>query len=144
MKPAAPAAPPRRATVTELGAAVFLFVAMLVLTLTLVRARLEAAPARAKDDPLRGTLMVPSVEQEGVVVTPGPGRLLFVDSTPGGAELLLDGTRRGETPFSSDFACQADVATVLELKKPGYQVARFALDCLSGSTRVSATLKRGQ
>ena len=144
MKPPAPAAPPRKATATELGAAMLLFVAMLVLTGTLIRARLEQAPTKPKDDPLGGTVIVPSVAQEGVVVTPGPGRLLFVDTTPSGAELSLDGTRRGETPFSTDFACQSGMATVLELKKPGYQLARFELDCASGSTRVSATLKRGR
>jgi hypothetical protein len=144
VKPAAPAAPPRKATPAELGAAVFLFVAMLVLTGTLIRARLEQAPVKVKDDPLGGTIIVPSVAQEGVVVTPGPGRLLSVDTTPGGADLLLDGARRGETPFSTDFACQSGQPTVLELKKAGYQVARFELDCVGGTTGGSATLKKAR
>ena len=115
-----------------------------MLAVTLVSARLAHREVKSGGDPLGGTVIVPSIEQEGVVVTPGPGRLLFVDTTPSGAELLLDGTRRGETPFSTDFACQEGQPTRLELKKPGFQVAHFELDCVRGSTRVSATLKKAR
>lgn len=127
----------RKATPAELGAAVLFFVAAVVLAGSLVRQRLAQRPL-----PSSTTTYVPSVVQEGVVVTPGPGRLLFVDSTPEGAELLLDGSRRGETPFSTDFICRDGELTVLELEKPGYQLARFELDCVGGSTRISATLKK--
>lgn len=134
----------RKATPAELGAAVCFFLATTVLTATLLQHRLAQRQQSAKDDPLAGTVIVPPVAQEGVVVTPGPGRLLSVDSTPAGAAVRLDGAARGETPFSTDFACQAGVPTVLELEKPGYRPARFELDCVSGSTRVSATLKKAR
>ncbi|MDP1829117.1 MAG: PEGA domain-containing protein [Archangium sp.] len=145
MKPTTSAAPrPRRATPAELGAAVCFFLATLVLTGTLLQHRLAQRQDPVKDDPLAGTVIVPSVAQEGVVVTPGRGRLLFVDSTPGGAAVRLDGAARGETPFSTDFACQEGQPAVLELEKAGYRPSRFELDCVSGSTRVSATLKRAR
>lgn len=142
MKPAGASVP--RRTPAELGAAAFLSLAMVVLAGTLVQHRLGQRPARPNDDPLAGTVIVPSVAQEGVTVRPGPGRLLSVDSTPDGAEVLLDGTRRGQTPFSADFGCAEGRATVLELTRPGYRRARFELDCVGGSTRVAATLKRGR
>ena len=140
MKPAV-----RKATPAELGAAVFFFVAALVLAGSLVRQRLSQRALSPGGSGSSGEAMiVPAVARDGVVVTPGPGRLLFVDSAPDGAELLLDGARRGETPFSTDFACQEGERTVLELKKPGYRVARFEFECAAGSTRVSATLKKGR
>jgi hypothetical protein len=134
MKPAE-----RKASPAELGAAVFFLVAAVVLAGSLVRQRLSQRPASSG-----AMLIVPAVAQEGVVVTPGPGRLLFVDSTPEGAALSLDGSVRGVTPFSTDFVCQEGELTVLELDKPGYKLARFELACASGSTRVSVTLKRGR
>ena len=144
MKPQAAAPARRKATPAEIGAAVCFFVATLVLTATLVQHRLAQRQDPVKDDPLAGTIIVPSVAQEGVVVTPGRGRLLSVDSTPGGAGVRLDGAARGETPFSTDFACQEGQKLVLEVEKPGYRPARFELDCLSGSTRVLATLKKAR
>jgi hypothetical protein len=144
VKPSTTTPKPRKATPAELGAALFLFVASVVLAGTLVQHRLGQAPKKTTDDPLAGTVIVPTVAQEGVVVTPSPGRLLFVDSTPGGAELRLDGTRRGETPFSTDLNCEEGKPTLLELSKPGYQTARYELKCVNGSTRVSSTLKRAR
>lgn len=144
MKAGAQAPARRKATPAELGAAACFFVATVVLTATLVQHRLALRRDKPGDDPLAGTIIVPSVAQEGVVVTPGKGRLLSVDSSPGGAAVRLDGAARGETPFSTDFACQEGQHLVLELEKPGYRPARFELDCVSGSTRVSATLKKAR
>ncbi len=133
---------PRKARPSEVAAAAAFFLAMLVLAVTLVQLRLaQGAPKPTGDSP-RGTMYAPSVEQEGVVVTPGRGRLLFVDSTPGNAEVVLDGAPRGETPFSSDFACDEETPSVLEVNKAGYRRARFELKCLPGSTRVTVTLKK--
>ena len=132
----------KKATGAELAAGAFFLVAALVLAGTLVRQRLERRPASVSRTKV--TTMIPAPEQEGVLVIPGPGRLLYVDSTPDGAELLLDGTRRGQTPFTTDFVCQEGMRTVVELKKPGYRLARFELDCVGGATRISATLKKGR
>ena len=140
MKPASTPARRRQATPAELGASVFFFVATVVLAGLLLQHRLEQRP-KGEEDPL-AHMIVPSVAQEGVTVRPGPGRLLSVDSTPGGGVVTLDGTLRGETPFSTDFACTEGTPTVLEVSHPGYQRARFELDCVGGSTRVSVTLKR--
>jgi hypothetical protein len=144
MKPVTAAPPRRKASPAELVAAACFFLATLVLTGTLVQHRLALRQDPVKDDPLAGTIIVPSVAQEGVVVTPGRDRLLSVDTTPSGAAVRLDGAARGETPFSTDFACQAGQPVVLELVKPGYRPVRFELDCVGGSTRVSATLKKAR
>jgi hypothetical protein len=142
VKAASAPAPRRKASPAELGASVFFFVAAVVLAGMLAQHRLEQR-ARPAEDPL-ANMIVPSVAQEGVTVRPGPGRLLSVDTTPEGAVVLLDGALRGETPFSTDFACQEGTPTVLELTHPGYQRTRFELNCVGGTTRVSATLKRAR
>ena len=77
-------------------------------------------------------------------MTPSRGRLLSVDSKPDGAQVLLDGIARGETPFSTDLACDEGTPVVLELSRAGYQRVRYELSCVGGTTRVSATLKRGK
>ncbi len=137
------AAPPpaRPGARLELLAAVCFFVAMVAFAALVVHRRLQAR-SPGPGHPLAGTVITPAPAREGVTVIPGTGRLLLVDSTPDGAALTLDGQPLGETPFSSDFRCDEAKPAVLEVKKPGYAPARFALDCVSGSTRVSVTLRR--
>jgi hypothetical protein len=144
LRPSTALAPKRVTPPAEFAATVFLFLAALVLAGTVAQQRLAHRSPGAEADVLAGTTLVPSEAEEGVTVTPGPGRLLLVESTPTGAQVLLDDLPLGETPYSSDFHCHADRPSVLELKKPGYSPARFTLKCADGSTRVSVTLKRAR
>lgn len=112
---------------------------MLAFTGAVVQRRMSAKGA---GDVLGGTVITPTEVADGVTVTPGSARLLLVESTPEGAALVLDGTVLGETPYSSDFRCEGDKPTALEVKKAGFATARFSLACVKGSTRVSVKLKR--
>lgn len=136
--------PRRKATAAEAAAGIFFFLATAVLAGTLLQHRLARRPVKSTDELLAGRVIVPHVQQEGVSVTPGKGRLLDVDSIPDGAALLLNGTLRGETPFTTDFVCEEGTRTVVELKKPGFQPTRTELDCVNGSTHVRLTMKRAR
>ena len=135
-------APPKKGSPVEVAAAGFLCLAAVLLAGTLVQQRLARAAPRPSDDPLSGTLIVPAVDQEGVVVVAGSGQLLSVDSSPGGAQVTLNGVKRGETPFSSDFSCDDGKPVTLELALDGYRRASYSIACAPGTTRVLAKLKR--
>lgn len=115
---------------------------MLAFAGAVVQRRMSAKPAGAAPDVLSGTVLVPTEAKDGVTVTPGRGRVLFVESTPEGAEVSLDGSMLGETPYSADFRCEEGKPAALEVKKAGYAAARFSLACANGSTRVSVKLKK--
>ena len=139
----APPKGPRKATAAELVAGIALLLAVAVVTGSVLRYRLSAAPkpqGLVEPDPLQGTVIVPGVETEGLTYASGP-ELLFVDSTPGGADVWLDGQNLGPTPYSTNLSCDG-APRALELKRGGYHSATFAIECGRGTARVSATLKK--
>lgn len=137
---------PRKASALELIAGIALLAAALVLTGSVLMQRLKTAPKSSTSDevdPLKGNIIVPGVASEGLTYSNGP-ELLFVDSTPGGAEVVLDGQNLGPTPYSTNLTCASGASRQLEVKKSGYASAKFAVECGHGTARVSATLKRGK
>ncbi|MFT3706703.1 MAG: PEGA domain-containing protein [Archangium sp.] len=135
----------RKATVPELAAAIFLLFAGGVLTGSVLMHRWatrSTKPNVADVPELNGAMITPTVAQEGLTYTAGP-ELLFVDTTPASAQVLLDGQALGDTPYSSNLSCRGGAAK-LEVKKAGYQSVSFDLSCGKGTARVSVSLKRGK
>jgi hypothetical protein len=48
------------------------------------------------------------------------GFILVIESVPDGAEVIVDGLSKGETPASLNFDCRPPSSLALTLKKPGY------------------------
>lgn len=131
--------PPPAARPAELAASIFLVIAALVLTGGIVRYRLVGA-ARALEGPLAETVLTPGERQEGVSYS-GEAPLIFVDSTPAGAEVKIGGRSVGSTPYSSNLDCDGPTIAV-ELKKAGYLSATSQVACHAGTAHVAVTLKR--
>jgi hypothetical protein len=129
-----------RARPAELIFGALMLVAALALTGTVVKLRLDTRPATPSgaEQPLSGTVLVPSAG-EGVSFFPGAGHVLFVDSEPP-ARVSVDGQEKGETPWSADVKCEADLA--LKLERTGYKPQELKVSCRMGTTRVSVSLKR--
>jgi hypothetical protein len=119
----------------RLAGAVLLFAATASVAITVVHRRLEAAP-RA------GETITPSTPVEGVSHVEGPGRVLVIDSTPGGARVWLDGEGVGTTPWSSDWKCEDGKVVQLRIERSGLRPFTGTAACRQGTTRISATLGR--
>ncbi len=117
----------------EVGGALLCLAAAILFGASVLDRRLETVVA--------GEVVAPSPTQPGVVVIPGPGRALIVDSTPDGADVIVGGKPHGQTPLSEDFACEAGKKVSLEVKLKGFSPRTFSLDCAGGTTRVQAALK---
>lgn len=117
----------------EVGGAVLCLVASLLFGASVLDRRLETV--------VSGEVMAPAPSQPGVVVLPGPGRALLVDSTPDGADVFLAGTAHGQTPLSEDFQCNDGQKVSLEVRLKGFTSQKFSLKCVNGTTRVQAALK---
>lgn len=129
-----------RARPAELIFGALMLVAALALTGTLVKLRLDSRPATPSggEQPLAGTVLVPSAGN-GVSFFPGAGHVLFVDSEPA-ARVTVDGQEKGETPWSADVKCDADLA--LKLERTGFKPQELKVPCRMGTTRVSVSLER--
>jgi hypothetical protein len=79
------------------------------------------------------------VAGEGVTYTPGAD-VLFIDTTPEGAEARLDGEVLGSTPFSSNLSCRGDKVRIT-VKKSGYQSSSVDVACRRGTARVTLIKK---
>ena len=67
----------------------------------------------------------------------------IVDSVPGGAEVKVDGTARGITPFVTIQSCRINVPIELEVSKKGYATWTRQEKCVPRDwLRVVAELKK--
>ncbi|MBE2249705.1 MAG: PEGA domain-containing protein [Myxococcus sp.] len=126
-----------RRDVLRLAAALLLFAATVSVAITVVGERLSKAAGPGPD-----VIIVPSGGADGTTFTPGPGRLLLVDSTPPGALVSVAGKRVGETPWSSDWSCTEGEAVRLVVEKAGFGPHAAVAICQQGTTRLAVTLER--
>ncbi len=127
----------RKATKAELLAGLCLLASAVVFTGLAAQHRLR----ETVEGPLNGTMLTPTDAPEGVSYSQGPA-LVFIDSTPGGAQVKLDGRPVGVTPWSSNLSCARGAKLKVELTKQGYRPAQYELVCGEGTARVSATLRK--
>jgi hypothetical protein len=74
----------------------------------------------------------PAVVKPGDVYeteSPANGFILVVESTPDGAEVIVDGESKGETPASLNFDCLPPKTIALTLKKPGFLPIERTVAC---------------
>lgn len=132
-------APLSRSAPLRLAAAVLAFAATLAVAIPVVNARLSKRPGAEPTN----VIIAPS-QGDGVTLTPGPGRLLFVDSTPDGAKVKVKGELVGTTPWSSDWSCTEGERVSVVVERQGYQPHSEVVTCQQGTTRVAVTLERAK
>ena len=129
-------APTSPRALLRLAAAVLVFAATVSVALSVVNTRL------ARSEPKPDLVIVPSAGGDGTTYTPGPGRLLLVDSTPTGARVSVAGKSVGTTPWSSDWACSDGEAVQIVVERAGAQPHTSVAICQPGTTRIAVTLER--
>ncbi|MER2561027.1 MAG: PEGA domain-containing protein [Myxococcaceae bacterium] len=129
--------PSSRSAALRLGAAVLCFAATLAVAIPVVNARLNK---RSGDQP--PTLIIAPSAGDGITVTPGAGRVLFVDSSPDGAKVKVKGQVVGTTPWSSDWSCDEGEQVQVVVERQGYLPRTNVVACQAGTTRIAVTLER--
>lgn len=129
-------APTSPRALLRLAAAVLFFAATASVAISVVTTRL------AKSSPKPDVVIVPSAGTDGTTYTPGPGRLLLVDSTPSGARVSVAGKSVGTTPWSSDWSCSEGEAVQVVVERAGSQAHTTVAICQSGTTRIAVSLER--
>lgn len=130
-------APRSRSAALRLAAAVLGFAACLAVAIPVVGARLSKRPGNESIP-----LIIAPTQGDGITVTPGAGRLLFVDSSPEGAKVKVKGETVGTTPWSSDWSCEEGETVAVVLERQGYLPRTNVVACQSGTTRIAVTLER--
>ena len=72
------------------------------------------------------------VEMDGIVVeseSKADGFILIVETSPEGADVLIDGSSRGESPASINLDCLPGAPVSLELRYPGFATLRRTVMC---------------
>lgn len=128
-----------RQAALRLGAAVLGFAATLAVAIPVVNARLSKRPGNEAT-----SIIIAPTQGDGITVTPGPGRLLFVDSTPDGAKVKVKGAVVGTTPWSSDWACDEGEAVQVAIERQGFLPHTTVVACQGGTTRIAITLERAK
>lgn len=131
--------PSSRNAALRLAAAVLCFAATLAVAIPVVNARLSKRPGNEPTS----TIIAPT-QADGITVTPGPGRLLFVDSSPEGAKVKVKGELVGTTPWSSDWSCDEGEQVQVVVERQGYQPRTNVVACQAGTTRIGVTLERAK
>ncbi len=131
--------PISRNAALRLAAAVLCFAATLAVAIPVVNARLSKRPG---NEPA-STIIAPT-QGDGITVTPGAGRLLFVDSTPDGAKVKVKGELVGTTPWSSDWACEDGETVQVVVERQGFLAHTNVVACQAGTTRIGVTLERAK
>lgn len=111
-----------------LAAIALLAAVLLVFELPL---RALAAKAGAMDNPL-GSLFGPSA-----------GFMARIGSRPSGAAIIVDGKKRGVTPFLGNVACHQGEKVKIEIELAGFEKWTRELECReNGQVTVDAKLSR--
>jgi|JI10StandDraft_1071094.scaffolds.fasta_scaffold37560_6 hypothetical protein len=123
----------------RLAAAVLCFAATLAVAIPVVNARLSKRPGNQPTN-----IIIAPTQGDGITVTPGEGRLLFVDSSPDGAKVKVKGEVVGTTPWSSDWACQEGEPVQVVIERQGFLPRTNVVACQAGTTRIAVTLERAK
>lgn len=130
-------APAPKREVLRLAAAILVFAATLAVAIPVVSERLSKRAATATPT----QVIITPTKGDGITVTPGPGRVLFVDSTPDGAKVSVAGKPVGTTPWSSDWTCVEGEAVQVKLERQGSLPHTTVVACQQGTTRIAVSLE---
>lgn len=75
---------------------------------------------------------MPQIEATGAVSeteSDASGYILVIETTPEGAEVVVDGVSKGASPSSLNLECLAGAPLMLELRHPGYAPLKRMMTC---------------
>ena len=118
----------RRSQILRLTSALAVLLAAIVLVVPLVDLRL--ARMGHHESVLAPLGLGGSTTRQG---NANDTQLILVDSTPEGAQVLIDGELEGETPVSTDLHCTAGTDVAVEVKRAGYHTYKAKVRCAKGT-----------